>query len=119
MLIYPLMACPYFYPVMRSQNAAPARAPLGSLYEGHCQADPAATLQESCNFGYARGACGHFPKESQGDAIRFTVADHGKLIYILERNHTPIEHGAVDGALISPAIRRQAEVFAENWKRFL
>jgi hypothetical protein len=117
MLIYPLMACPYFYPLTRSQSAAPARTPLGDLYDGQCQAAPAAPAHESCNFGYGRAACEHFPADSQGDAIRFTVMD-GKLIYIVERNYTPIQHGAVEGALLSSAIRRQAEVFTENWKRF-
>jgi hypothetical protein len=118
MLIYPLMACPYFYPVMRSQNAAVARAPLGDLYDGHCQAEPSAPMHEGCNFGYGRGGCDHFPGESQGDAVRFSMSA-GKLLYIIERNCSPIEHGAVDSAQISPAIRRQAEVFVENWKQFV
>jgi hypothetical protein len=111
------MACPYFYPVMRSQNAVAARSPLGIVYDGHCQAQSSAPMHEGCNFGYGRGECDHFPNESEGDAIRFTMSE-GKLVYIVERNYTPIRHGPVESAELSAAIRRQAEVFAENWKQF-
>ncbi|HUS06274.1 MAG TPA: hypothetical protein VMZ52_08265 [Bryobacteraceae bacterium] len=114
------MACPYFYPVVRSQTAtAPARAPLGALYEGYCQAVPHAPLHESCNFGYGRSCCTHFPLVPSGDAVRFTTTAEGKLLYVIETNYSPSEHGSADSPHLPGAIRRQAEVFLENWKRFV
>ncbi|MGH9626771.1 MAG: hypothetical protein ACRD7E_00180 [Bryobacteraceae bacterium] len=101
------MACPYFYPVARleSQNGwSPARAPLGRLYCGTCEADPQAsrtpdpeTLQEACNFGYGRGRCPHFPAGASADAVRFSVSDRGgespRVLYIFEKDHSPVRYG--------------------------
>ena len=97
------MACPYFKPSRRLDaggwDPAP-RLPLGDAWAGECTAgvawEPAEALQrETCNCGYARGRCAHFPEDSTADAVRFSMAGE-RLIYILEKDHAPVEHGEVD-----------------------
>jgi hypothetical protein len=70
--------------------------------------------REICNFGYARLECEAFPSDGEADAVRFATLD-GKLIYILEKNHSPIRQG--DAGILTGSLRRQAEVFAEWLKR--
>jgi hypothetical protein len=76
--------------------------PLGGAWAGTCTAgctrDPTESIQrEICNSGYARGRCDHFPEGGVADAVRFSVTAGGRLIYILEKDHAPIEHGEIDG----------------------
>jgi len=104
------MACPYFYPLAKAEvDRQPARSPLGVLYRGKCEMGGGAD-QEICNFGYARGECNAFPPNAEADAVRF-AAIAGKLIFILEKNHSPIRHG--DAGVLGGSLRRQAEVFQE------
>lgn len=108
------MACPYFHPLSKAEvDRQPARVPLGVLYRGQCDVGGAAD-REICNFGYARRECEAFPPDGEADAVRFATLD-GKLIYILEKNHSPIRYG--DAGVLTGSLRRQAEVFAEWLKR--
>lgn len=100
------MACPLFKPARRLDaggwNPAP-RLPLGDPWAGECTAgcaeQPAeSTQREVCNGGYARGRCEHFPAGIEADAVRFSMADDGRLIYIFEKDHAPLEHGEIDAA---------------------
>jgi hypothetical protein len=100
------MACPLFKPVRRLDaggwDPAP-RLPLGRAWAGECTAgcveQPAeSTQREVCNSGYARGRCAHFPAGMDADAVRFSMGADGRLIYILEKDHAPLEHGEIDFA---------------------
>ena len=82
------------------------RLPLGHPYSGSCHArpeepfePPESSLHDLCNCGYARGRCDRFPPESLADAVRFSVTlvepDAVGLVYILERDHAPVEHGTL------------------------
>ena len=105
------MACPYFYPVSKvSDGKQPARAPLGVLYRGRCEAGGAAE-HEACNFGYARDCCHAFPDNSEADAVRFTRIE-GRTLFILEKDYVPVRHGSID--MLEGALARQAEVF-QQW----
>ncbi len=95
------MACPFFEP---RELLPPGfwthrpRLPLGDAYSGLCHArgDPSGEHQyELCNHGYARGLCEHFPASCSTDAVRFSVTceEPLRLVYILEKDHAPIEHG--------------------------
>ena len=94
------MACPYFKPSRRLDaggwDPAP-RLPLGDAWGGECTAGvawepPEAIQREVCNCGYARGRCEHFPVDERADAVRFSSGAGERLIYILEKDHAPIEH---------------------------
>ena len=100
------MACPLFKPVRRLDaggwDPAP-RLPLGDAWAGDCTAgcveQPAeSTQREFCNSGYARGRCEHFPATMEADAVRFSMGAEGRLIYIFEMDHAPLEHGEIDAA---------------------
>ena len=60
-------------------------------------------MQDLCNCGYARGRCDQFPATSAADAVRFSVVaadtDTVRLVYILEKNHAPVEHGTMTYAI--------------------
>jgi hypothetical protein len=100
------MACPFFKPARRLDaggwDPAP-RLPLGDAWAGECTAgcaeQPAeSTQREVCNSGYARGRCEHFPAGMEADAVRFSMGVDGRLIYIFEKDHAPLEHGEIDAA---------------------
>ena len=138
-LLYPEVACPYFYPVAaaRGGGAETAMMPLGDQWAGICQAAPDApwrpgegTLRPLCNFGYARGACPRFPGGDGPDAVRFTVrsADDAAvhLYYVVERDHHPFAHGPLEysraskslvGAAGGENLNRQAQAYAESYLR--
>jgi hypothetical protein len=104
------MACPYFYPVDKATDGKqPARAPLGIIYTGRCEAGGAAD-HEACNFGYARHSCEAFPEAAEADAVRFTTID-GATMFILEKDYLPVRHGSID--MLEGALARQAEVFRQ------
>jgi len=112
------MACPYFMPAIVSDRLRAARAPLGGVYAGACHsgpapAPPADEVIEYCNFGYGRDLCPLFPASAVADAVRFTY-HQGKLIYVLEREYSPIEHGATAGLDPSSILAHQAAIFAAN-----
>jgi hypothetical protein len=135
------MACPYFYPVepQTSPGSAPRiPLPLGDLWAGECRATPLHPcrpgdddLRPLCNFGYARGKCGHFPASPHGpDAVRFTISgDQGGLLriyFVIERDHHPFAHGPLEystalGAFAAPPegdnLERQACAYVESYFR--
>jgi hypothetical protein len=133
------LACPFFMPTRRSEDAAwlhPSRLPLGAGWGGHCTApghegtipEPQ-RLHEECNLGYA-SSCPHLPQGRAWDAIRFTVSrEHESRIwlgYVCERGHLPAEHGNLEYRVQEaqwtslhpdPRIQKMAECFLESWLR--
>jgi hypothetical protein len=112
------MACPFFVPEAVTDVFRAARAPLGRIYSGNCRArpDPASPPQESieyCNFGYGRGRCSRFPADNPVDAVRFTRYK-GDIIYVLEKECTPVEHGRASALDPLSIVGRQAALFAVN-----
>lgn len=124
------MACPFFEP----RHLLPPglwthrpRLPLGDAYSGLCHAagnphaPPEEHQRELCNRGYARGVCAHFPASSLADAVRFSVTREQplRLVYILEKDHSPLEYGELDAA--APArneiLAAQARAFAASYRR--
>ena len=122
------MACPLFKPVRRLDaggwDPAP-RLPLGDAWAGECTAgcaeQPAeSTQREVCNCGYARGRCEHFPAGMEADAVRFSMGADGRLIYIFEKDHAPLEHGKID-ATTDPRepLASLARAFSESHGRMV
>lgn len=133
------MACPYFYPVARLEEAAwavPPRLPLGDAYTGECRSGPVALdpgdtlLRASCNNGYARGKCGRFPNDARADAVRFHIASESdgliRLQYTLEKGCWPVDHGntsysvpqhAFTAPPVDEVVHRQASAFIESYLR--
>ena len=76
-----------------------------------------------CNCGYARRRCSHFPDNGAADAVRFSVTGDrdGRvtLVYILEKDHAPMEHGLMDyDATGGPEpLASQARAFIESYLR--
>ena len=113
------MACPFFQPGRCIDDAgrwthAP-RMPLGEACHGTCHAQPSesfepseGSLLELCNWGYARGRCDRFPPGAPADAVRFSIAAADqrsvRLIYVLERDHAPVEHGEIEYSLASSSL---------------
>jgi hypothetical protein len=137
------MACPYFMPVERLENASwlhAGRLPLGCGWSGHCtapghegEAPPADELREFCNLGYAHG-CARLPRERKWDAVRFAarnVASDGsgsggriQVRYACERGHRPAEHGMLEFDVAEARwverhrdvrVQRMAECFLESF----
>lgn len=120
------MACPLFKPVRRLDaggwDPAP-RLPLGDAWAGECTAgcveQPAeSTQREVCNCGYARGRCEHFPSDIEADAVRFSMGADGRLIYIFEKDHAPLEHGEIDPATDPrEPLASSARAFSDSHRR--
>lgn len=109
--------------------------PLGDQWTGLCRAAPDApwrpgdaTQRSFCNLGYARDACARFPPGDGPDAVRFTVRAAGEmavhLYYVVERDHHPFAHGALEysrasKSLVAPPpgenLIRQAQAYAESY----
>ncbi len=140
MLLYLAMSCPYFDPLERRSSADDrlnAMLPLGGVWAGVCRAvrdqpwEPdAASLVPLCNLGYARGGCPRFPGENHPDAVRFAVrSDDGvrlRVLYVIERDHLPFAHGALeyllaDGSFLEASagesVARQACAYIESYLR--
>lgn len=77
--------------------------PLGDAWSGVCRAVPGAefapaplTVQQFCNFGYARGKCARVPAEVP-DAVRFSISDDRdgiiRIYWVVEKDHLPFAHG--------------------------
>jgi hypothetical protein len=117
------MACPCFNPLREADFAArprPARAPLGTVFDGTCEARPDLPFRPSddllygfCNFGYGRGLCPAFPSDSDCDAVRFTAVGN-RTIWVLERDYAPVRHGSFDEPFPSALLERQAQAFARE-----
>ena len=119
------MACPYFKPSRPLDAGAwdPApRLPLGDAWAGECTAGsawepPQALQRETCNCGYARGRCAHFPDNAAVDAVRFSMAGE-RLIYIFEKDHAPVEHGEIHEATeMREPLASLARAFRESYGR--
>jgi hypothetical protein len=94
------------------------RFTLGEAWAGRCMAFPHA-LEESeqrslCNRGYVRGSCAHFPALAP-DAVRFAWNAAKQLIYILEKDHAPVEYGVVDLSQTEEPRASQACAFMTCW----
>lgn len=133
------MACPYFYPVERLEEAVwavPPRLPLGDAYAGECRAGEAplqpedAVLRSFCNSGYAREKCSLFPQTARADAVRFSIASDSsgviRLHYVFEKGCWPLDHGeleySADGRSFVSSLpdeigARQAEAFMDSYLR--
>jgi hypothetical protein len=133
------MACPYFYPVERMQQATGKKAPpmpLGDAWCGLCRASPesewlpdSGTMQQLCNFGYAREKCERFPRDGP-DAVRFAIShDQDGLIriyWVMEKSHLPfaqgpLEYSRVDGCFKTAhpdtRIAQQAQAYLSSYLR--
>lgn len=146
------MACPYFMPLERVENGSwphPSRLPLGCGWNGHCTAPgheqqiPAQDILEAfCNLGYA-DRCSWAPVERLWDSVRFAViAPLGqdvcgksaftpdeaarvlRLTYVCERDHRPVEHGALEFDVVTDSwlkihadvrIQKMAGCFLESY----
>ena len=111
--------------------------PLGDLWTGICCAvkdhpwQPGPDrLPMMCNLGYARGQCDRFPATDGPDAVRFTIShDQGSTVrvyYVLERDHHPFAHGALEysralrtfvPSSAGHAVIRQAEAYVASYLR--
>ena len=119
------MACPFFRPT-RALEWSAGRVPLGAMFEGTCD-NQGAGEPRLCNFGYARGLCAEFPGASTADAVRFSVLGNAdgivKIVWILEKEHAPLEHGFLEYTKSSATfiaepegvLAVQARVFVENY----
>ena len=116
------MACPFFEPRTKlgegPLDPAP-RLPLGQAWGGICVApgfashEPEESEQRNiCNTGYARGRCERFPSNSEADAVRFSAGRDGAIVYILEKDHSPVRFGIVSDQLESPLLE-QAKAFSK------
>ncbi|SRR5581483_2529284 len=132
------MACPYFYPAepMAGSGARHAMLPLGDIYCGECRADAVHpflpdhhVLLSCCNLGYAH-ECRQFPANGGADAARFRIARHSdaslRIDYVLEKNHHPLEHGALEYDVLADRfinghtnafVQRQAEAYLKSYLR--
>jgi hypothetical protein len=103
------MACPYFFPVEPDPHRSPPAhipLPLGDAWTGLCHAAPGRPQQPDadalsvCNLGYARGRCPRFPAGDGPDAVRFSIRPGEgpslHLYYVVERDHLPFAHGALE-----------------------
>lgn len=120
------MACPYFVPLEPLDDARwiqPPRLPLGAACRGSCAAPGAAggipenTLEEICNWGYARDRCARFPAEEAVDALRLSLLRDGRLVWIEEADHRPLRHGEWSPGIGSAALDAQARVFLGRQRR--
>jgi hypothetical protein len=103
------MACPCFFPVERMPQAIGKRTPpmpLGDSWSGVCRSEPSGewlpdpnTLQQLCNFGYAREKCMRVPADAP-DAVRFGVSyDRDgtvRIYWVMEKDHLPFAHGQLE-----------------------
>lgn len=130
------MACPFFMPTRKSEDAMwihPSRLPLGAGWDGNCTAPsangaiPARDQLDHCNLGYASD-CPRLPKERKWDAVRFAVASEHEsricLTYVCERNHLPSQHGRLEYSMVHDRwlsshedirIQKMAECFLDSW----
>ena len=92
-------------------------------------------LESSCNMGYASG-CSWAPSQRLYDSVRFSVSGPAQdsvgrasvvlLIYILERDHRPVERGQLEFDVKEsvwraphpdPRIQKMAECFLESFMK--
>lgn len=110
--------------------------PLGDAWSGVCRAVPDAewapdpnTLQQLCNFGYARERCARVPAGGP-DALRFGIShDRGGIVriyWVMEKDHLPFAHGPLDYSRAEAGfqtahpdgrVNRQAEAYVSSYLR--
>jgi hypothetical protein len=135
------MACPCFLPLERMPQATGkkiAPMPLGDCWSGVCRSVPEGewlpdphTLQQFCNFGYARAKCGRVPAD-KADAVRFTISQDReglvRIYWVIEKDHLPLDHGpleysrgAADFQTAHPdaCVARQAQAYVSSYLRRL
>ena len=109
----------------------PPRLPLGDPYSGYCRARADGTvpgetaLRDLCNQGYARNSCAEFPSGDGPDAVRFCIASDTeeivRILFIVESNHLPYRHGALEYSCHSETgeevLQRQAHAYLESYRR--
>ena len=80
--------------------------PLGDSWSGICRAAPTGewlpdphSLQQLCNFGYAREKCARVPADG-ADAVRFGISDDRegliRIYWVMEKDHLPFAHGPLE-----------------------
>jgi hypothetical protein len=80
--------------------------PLGDAWSGVCRAAAAGewlpdpqTVQQFCNFGYAREKCARVPVDGP-DAVRFGISndreDLIRIYWVMEKDHLPFAHGPLE-----------------------
>ena len=110
--------------------------PLGDAWSGVCRApgegewmpDPN-TLQQLCNFGYARERCARVPADSP-DAVRFGVSyDLDGIVginWVMEKDHLPFAHGPLEYSRLDAGFRaahpdacvsQQAQAYVSSYLR--
>ena len=104
-----VMACPYFFPIVRHEAELwphRRRLPLGDGFVGRCTApgrDGALPsddeLGRCCNLGYASD-CAHLPRDRAADAVHFCVGSDTdgivKVCWVLVKNHAHAAHGTLE-----------------------
>jgi hypothetical protein len=138
------VACPFFLPVEKLENAGwlhAHRLPLGAGWAGRCTAPTHEDanlsneeLREFCNLGYA-SQCARLPRERAWDSVRFGAkiatgnqtgrsSDCVEVRYICERDHLPAAHGRLEfypsrgewgKKHFDHRVQRLAECFLESW----
>src|SRR4051812_21488993 len=113
------VACPLFEPLSKADSTdrpAPARSPLGAVFNGLCHASEpplvpdTPLIWDSCNFGYGRDRCPHFPSATEADTVRFS--EHkGRLLWILEKDYQPLRHGCDSDGSAGDIVACQAQAF--------
>jgi hypothetical protein len=54
----------------------------------------------------------------EADAVRFSMAVDGRLIYIFEKDHVPLEHGEIDAVTdLREPLASLARAFRESQQR--
>lgn len=132
------MACPFFAPIHPLETSGwvrPPRFPLGGLFGGTCHARPAEVIEppeshqrELCNCGYASSRCDRFPAGDAPDAVRFSItgdtAATVEIVYVVEKDCTPVEHGTLvyqvsdalwDRPAVNDILAQQARAFLESY----
>jgi hypothetical protein len=109
--------------------------PLGDAWSGICRAalaeghPDANTLQQLCNFGYAREKCALVPP-GVPDAVRFTISNDRegliRIYWVMEKDHLPFAHGPLEysraeAGFIAPhpdaSLNRQAQAYVSSYLR--
>jgi hypothetical protein len=135
------VACPFFMPTDKFENGPwphAGRLPLGSGWTGHCTASghegalPSPLELRDCNLGYAAN-CIRLPQQRSWDSVRFsattanvenTAASFIRIRYSCERDHRPVEHGALEFDSVESRwtqphhdsrLQRMAECFLQSY----
>jgi hypothetical protein len=130
------MPCRFFEPQRVAADARHPRTrlPLIDEYDGFCHAAPerVAVPEElrfrSCNHGYSRGTCAHFPESQALSGFRYTVlrcdAVALEILCVEERDYAParwfpvrflIAEQRLDTDTYDACVRAQAMAFCRSY----